>query len=108
MIPFGELLQQLTSAGVTPLYRAFSFSNLPTEAELNDLGVMEPIGMIGYPIGLWDHVNNQPILRRGVTATHPCLDFHGRQEFVIDCACWPGSSLHAPGHPRCSDRWFRG
>jgi hypothetical protein len=91
-LPFGSLVHELNGAGVTPFFRSFAFSNLPTEAELNDLGAMEPVVMIGYPIGLWDHINNQPIIRRGVTATHPCLDFQGKPEFVIDCACWPGSS----------------
>jgi hypothetical protein len=56
------------------------------------LGTLEEILMIGYPNGLWDSVNNMPILRRGVTATHPNIDYEGRREFLIDAACFPGSS----------------
>jgi hypothetical protein len=48
--------------------------------------------MIGYPNGIWDAVNNMPIIRRGSTATHPNLDYEGRPEFMIDAACFPGSS----------------
>jgi hypothetical protein len=48
--------------------------------------------MIGYPDGIWDDKNNQPIARRGITATHPGVDYEGRREFVIDAACFPGSS----------------
>lgn len=33
-----------------------------------------------------------PILRRGSTATHPCIDYNGKKEFMIDAACFPGSS----------------
>jgi hypothetical protein len=48
--------------------------------------------MIGYPIGLWDEVNNFPIVRDGITASHPALDFNGKSVGVIDMACFPGSS----------------
>jgi hypothetical protein len=48
--------------------------------------------MVGYPIGLWDEINNLPIFRRGITATHPSVDFKGKKEFLIDVAAFPGSS----------------
>jgi hypothetical protein len=48
--------------------------------------------MIGYPNGIWDSVNNLPIIRKGITATHPSIDYDGRREFLIDAACFPGSS----------------
>jgi len=67
-------------------------SLLPTPAELSSMAALEEIIMVGYPIGLCDGMNNMPIFRRGVTATHPFLDFGGRKEFLIDAACFPGSS----------------
>lgn len=48
--------------------------------------------MVGYPNGIWDQKHNMPVLRRGITATHPNLDWNGRPEFLIDAACFPGSS----------------
>lgn len=48
--------------------------------------------MIGYPIGLWDELNNFPIVRNGITATHPAIDFNGKSIGVVDMACFPGSS----------------
>jgi hypothetical protein len=48
--------------------------------------------MVGYPISLWDSVNNLPLLRRGITATHPKIDYRGKPEFLIDAAVFPGSS----------------
>lgn len=60
--------------------------------DLNELSAVEDIVMVGYPNGLWDGRNNFPIARRGITATPPYVDFEGRKEFMIDCACFPGSS----------------
>jgi hypothetical protein len=50
--------------------------------------------MVGYPNGLWDAVNNYPLIRRGITASHPAVDFDvdGAATTVIDAACFPGSS----------------
>jgi hypothetical protein len=35
---------------------------LLSEKQLADLGAIEDIIMVGYPIGLWDSINNQPIV----------------------------------------------
>ncbi len=62
------------------------------DEQLASLNAVEDVLMVGYPIGLWDEVNNLPLIRRGVTASHPALDFQGKPQFVIDAACFPGSS----------------
>ena len=59
---------------------------------LNNIDVAEEVLMIGYPNGLWDSVNNMPIVRRGIMATNVSLNHNGKREFVIDAACFPGSS----------------
>lgn len=48
--------------------------------------------MIGYPIGLWDEINNFPIFRKGFTASHPAINFNGQKIGLVDMACFPGSS----------------
>lgn len=48
--------------------------------------------MVGYPKGLRDRANNLPIFRRGITATHPKFNYMGKPEFLVDMACFPGSS----------------
>lgn len=63
-----------------------------TENDLKTLTALEEIVMIGYPKGLWDSKNNLPLLRKGITASHPSYDFNGKPEFLIDAACFPGSS----------------
>ncbi|MDQ1831350.1 S1 family peptidase [Massilia scottii] len=59
---------------------------------LESLSPMEEIVMIGYPNGIWDQFHNLPIIRKGITATHPKLRLNGKPEFLIDAACFPGSS----------------
>ncbi|MFJ2458031.1 serine protease [Pseudomonas neuropathica] len=53
---------------------------------------IESIIMVGYPNGLWDSSNNRPITRKGVTASHPLHSWNGERKFLIDAACFPGSS----------------
>lgn len=53
---------------------------------------IETVVMVGYPSGIWDEVNNRPITRRGLTASHPLKSWNGMRQFVVDVACFPGSS----------------
>ncbi|HBQ3200690.1 TPA: S1 family peptidase [Klebsiella quasipneumoniae subsp. quasipneumoniae] len=53
---------------------------------------VEDVFMTGYPNGLWDMVNNRPITRKGITASSLMEDWQGKPEFMIDMACYGGSS----------------
>ncbi|MCX2709046.1 S1 family peptidase [Pseudomonas sp. DCB_BG] len=59
---------------------------------MNGLLPLEQVTMIGYPNGIWDHHNNGAIARRGSIATMPEHDYHGKKQFVVDMACFNGSS----------------
>lgn len=72
-------------------------SVIPSTTIIKELSVLEDIIMIGYPNGLWDEINNLPIIRRGVTAVHPKFNYNNKTDIVIDAACFPGSS----GSPVC-------
>ena len=63
-----------------------------TESIFSELLPLEEVTMIGFPNGLWDSANNGSIARRGVIATIPENDYLGQKQFVIDMACFPGSS----------------
>ena len=65
---------------------------IPSDEILKELDYMEDIFMVGYPRGLSDELNNYPIFRRGVTATHPYVDYQGKREFLADITCIGGSS----------------
>jgi hypothetical protein len=67
-------------------------TQIPSKQEWESLNSIEEVLMIGYPRGIWDNINNLPVFRRGITATHPSFDFKGKPEFLIDAACLPGSS----------------
>jgi len=92
VLPITFILNTLESHGVKAYNLALTKAQIPTAEDLNDLTALEEVIMIGYPNGIWDHVNNLPIVRSGVTATHPNIDYQGRPEFMIDAACFPGSS----------------
>lgn len=77
---------------VRPFYITLNKDNLPTETFLNEITALEDIIMVGYPSGIWDEKNNKPIFRKGITATDMRYDYNGKKEFVIDAACFPGSS----------------
>lgn len=73
-------------------YTTITEDLIPDINQLEELSAIEDIVMVGYPIGLSDEVNNLPILRKGITASHPAIDFNGKKEAVADIACFFGSS----------------
>lgn len=78
--------------GEIPFIVSQSDDTIPTGAGWNNFDGIEEILMIGCPSGLYDATNNLPLCRGGITATPLSKDYNGRREFVIDMACFPGSS----------------
>jgi hypothetical protein len=92
VLPIAPLLADAGRRGM-PLAPVFLEPQLvPGDGFLAQLNPLEDVIMIGYPNGIWDSRNNMPISRKGITATHPAIDYEGRKEFMIDAACFPGSS----------------
>lgn len=92
VLPLLPIINSLAEHKKTPFLISLNKTLIPTEEALQQLSVVEDILMVGYPTGLYDSVNNFPIFRKGITSTHPAIDFNGKPEFVIDAACFPGSS----------------
>lgn len=92
IMPIAPILPKASQKGFKPYLVHIDKTIIPSENQLKELTAVEDILMVGYPIGLWDQKNNYPIFRRGITATHPANDYNGKQEFMIDAACFPGSS----------------
>ncbi|MBK6364880.1 MAG: trypsin-like peptidase domain-containing protein [Saprospiraceae bacterium] len=86
------LLNYYKSKGCNLFTRTLSNTLIPSDSLWNRLTVLEEVIMIGYPNGLIDNKNNIPIIRTGVTATPPKLDYNGKKEFLVDIAAFPGSS----------------
>ena len=91
-IPIQPFIEEAKNRGEMLFYIPLNKSILPTKEQVENFSAMEEIIMIGYPNGIWDSKNNKPIFRNGVTATHPNIDYNGKKEFLIDAACFPGSS----------------
>ncbi len=75
------------------LYAHYITDNeIPSNEDLSNLSALEDVFMAGYPEGLWDEENNFPLIRKGITATHPIVDYNGDPTTVIDIATFNGNS----------------
>jgi hypothetical protein len=92
IMPIAPLLEAAKKQGVSFFYKTFGKDIVVDVATMSELSAIEEVVMIGYPVGIWDSINNMPIVRKGITATRSDLNYEGRKEFMIDAACFPGSS----------------
>jgi len=67
-----------------------AFENIKSKSVI--LKSIEDVLMIGYPNGIWDSINNIPVIRKGIIATPSGIDYNGKKEFLIDMTVLPGSS----------------
>lgn len=90
-VPIGPVASTMTPH---PFFRSLDPSLVKSNVQLKELTAVEDILMVGYPNGLWDATNNFPLIRRGITASHPAVDFNvnGVPTTVVDVASFPGSS----------------
>lgn len=91
-ILLGPFLNLIKERGFDPHYNWLDKNLIARSSIIDDISPLDPIVMVGYPNGIWDQENNLPIFRQGVIASVPDKDFNGKPEFLIDCACFPGSS----------------
>ena len=73
-------------------YRTISRDIVLTEEQTRDMDAIEEVWMVGYPNGIYDQVNNLPVVRRGITATPYAVDYEAKPQFLIDASVFPGSS----------------
>lgn len=59
---------------------------------LESLDAIEDVIMVWYPNWLYDEKNNLPIFRKWITWFHPAINFNGEKIWLVDMACFPGSS----------------
>lgn len=91
-LPLAKALNALEKNNTKVFYIPLETSIIPSEKNLKELSAMEEVVMVGYPIGLSDTYNHKPIIRRGITSSHPKKDYQGKKETLLDMACYPGSS----------------
>lgn len=91
-LPLQTILTEVSKAGGHIYYIALDADLIADDAFLFSLRAMEEVVMVGYPQGLMDTFNHKPIIRRGITATHPKNNYMGKAETLLDIAAYPGSS----------------
>ena len=91
-LPIGAFINNSRENGIIPYYKMFDTSLIPTKKTVDELSAIEDVYVIGYPTGLEDSFNHKPMIRKGITATHPRNNYQGNLDFVIDCPIYPGSS----------------
>ena len=74
-----EALTELEKNNTKIFYIPLETNLIPNEKNLKELSAMEEVVMIGYPIGLSDSYNHKPIIRRGITSSHPKKDYQGKK-----------------------------
>lgn len=90
--PIAPLIHKVEKSDKKLFYVPLLMNLIPSEIERSKYSAMEDIVMIGYPNGIWDSVNNYPVIRKGITATHSNVNWNGKREFLTDIASFPGSS----------------
>jgi hypothetical protein len=91
-IPFGDIMNRGEAAGTPIFIQSLDESLIPSDDEWQYFDAIESIIMVGCPNGIHDELNNIPIVRRGITATPLSKKYNGKDEFMVDIACFPGSS----------------
>lgn len=90
-IPHSVLKKATDDANLKAYATGFRIRDFIPMEDMN-LSAIEDVVSMGYPIARIDHHNNKPIARKGITATHPALKYEGKDEFLIDIACYKGCS----------------
>ena len=92
VFPLNPILEILKKRRVNPFFSVVDAKLLPENSPFGDLNALERILFVGYPNGVYDASNNLPVIRSGITATAPGVDYEGRPRFLIDASVFPGSS----------------
>jgi len=91
--PFQPLIDQIWEQNKKHVfYKTFSEDLVLGDKNLEDLNAIEDVIMVGYPCAIYDTKNNFPIIRKGITATHPAIDYEKENKGLVDMSCVAGSS----------------
>ncbi len=73
-------------------YKNIDSTFIQDNEKLKELNTLEDSVMVWYPNWLWDEKHNFPLFRKGITSSHPAIDFNRDWVWVVDMACFPWSS----------------
>lgn len=89
---FGGILSKVSEAKRNIFWVGLDSDLIPAEGDWQYFDAIEEVTMIGCPNGISDQFNNLPITRKGNTASSLAKNYNGKNEFMVDMACFPGSS----------------
>lgn len=92
IIPLGDLMHQLHASSEYVANYFIPETALLLKEDENSLSAIEDLIMTGCPCGLYDDFNHLPIIRSGITASHPAYSFQGKPNFLTDMSSFKGSS----------------
>ena len=92
VFPVTQTMQAVNEQLGTPHFNYLGTHHFPDDDEAALRDPVQDVVFVGYPIGIYDRVNLLPLVRQGITATPPSVDYEGRPEFLLDAAVFPGSS----------------
>lgn len=101
MIPLNSLIETIEKRySISIYYRALGLNHILTDFSTQPC--FQEVLIAGYPVGIFDHINNIPLVHKGITATPSSMPYKGRQEFLIQAPCYAGSAgspvFVFPGH----------
>ena len=79
VMPLRVVAHEWSKREVKPFYTSIDSSTIPTDQEWDQFIPLEDILMIGYPNGLGDSFNSLPLFRKGITATHPAINYERKR-----------------------------
>jgi hypothetical protein len=91
-LPIAHIYQAAMTSGKKLMVFPLRLSDVSIDPLARASAPLSQLVMIGYPAGMRDTLNNQPIFRTGIAATNPRLDYEGKKIFFVDMAVFPGSS----------------
>jgi len=92
-LPIRKLLEDFEKDFELSLYRpTITEDMIVTPEDLSGMGSTDEVLVIGYPNNLYDIRRNLSVFSKGIASTHPGLNFDDGNAFLIDAACFQGSS----------------
>jgi len=91
-ISLAELFGKANATGKPIYFVCLRKNDIPDAEGWENFDAIEEVLMVGCPSGIYDETNNLPIVRRGITASSLTRKYNGKDIFLVDMACFPGSS----------------
>jgi len=89
--PFLPFAKHLKKMGVSIVTQGITDQHLPINKNYFELAFNKLLYYVGYPIGLWDHKNNLPIVRSAAIASLPMVNYQGYAQLLLNTTVLPGS-----------------